>query len=95
MSNLPSLRIQREISDEDIPIRTSLYGGIYICNALQYNVLGYIYNNNLEIKAGFIHVPLLKSQSPDGMDLEDMIYAITIAIRESLDYIYLNYHTVF
>jgi pyrrolidone-carboxylate peptidase len=52
--------------------------------------LGYINENNLNIKAGFIHVPLLKSQSPDGMNLQDMIKAITIAIEESLDSIYIH-----
>jgi pyroglutamyl-peptidase len=90
MSNLPSVRIVKEVRNQNIPIKTSLYGGIYICNALQYNLLGYIEDNRLRTRAGFIHVPLLKSQSPDGLELQDMIHAITIAIEESLDYIYMH-----
>ena len=87
VSDLPCFRIVKNIQEEKISVRTSIYGGLYICNALQYNVLGYIKENNLNIMAGFIHVPLLKSQNPEGMNLDEMISAISIAIEESLNYI--------
>lgn len=68
----------------EIPSRQSIFAGFYICNALFYETLGYIDKNDLQMKAGFIHVPLLKSQDPDGMDLEIMVEAVSIAIETSL-----------
>ena len=91
VSHLPSFKIAKEIRNKDISAKASFYGGIYICNALLYNVLGYIKEHNLNIKAGFIHVPLLSSQNPSGMDLEDMISATTIAIEQTLDHFYKNF----
>jgi len=88
VSDLPCFRIVSNIQKENISVGTSIYGGLYICNALQYNVLNHIKENNLKIMAGFIHVPLLKSQNPEGMDLDEMISAIKIAIEESLKRIY-------
>jgi pyroglutamyl-peptidase len=87
-SELPCFNIVQEIKNEKIPARTSFYAGMYVCNALFYNLLGYINENNLRIKAGFIHVPLMDSQRPEGMALEDMISAIEIVIEQSLDFIY-------
>ena len=49
-----------------------------------YEVLGYLAEQELPIKAGFLHVPLLVSQDPEGMDLEMMVEAVTIAITTSL-----------
>ena len=89
-SELPCLNIVKEIQYEKIPARTSFYAGMYVCNALLYNLLGHINENNLKIKAGFIHVPLMDSQRPEGMALEDMIIAIEIAIEQSLDFLYAN-----
>jgi len=90
ISHLPSIKLVKEIRDEKISAKISFYAGIYICNALLYNVLAYIKENNLKTKAGFIHVPLLKSENPEGMALDEMITATTIAIEESLDYFYKN-----
>jgi len=95
VSHLPSLKIVKVIRDNGIPAETSFYAGIYICNALLYNVLGYVKENYLKIKAGFIHVPLLKSQNPEGLNLEEMITGITIAIEESLNHFYKNDFTDF
>jgi pyroglutamyl-peptidase len=82
LSSIPTYHIAREIRKAWIPARQSFRAGIYICNALLYGVLGYIKENNLPTKMGFIHVPLLKSQDPKkGMDLEDMVTATRIALK--------------
>jgi pyroglutamyl-peptidase len=67
-----------------IPSRQSYYAGFYICNAVFYGALGFIKENELSTKAGFIHVPLLLSQDPDGMDLETMVEGVKIAIETIL-----------
>lgn len=87
LSSIPTFYIAKEIRKEGIPARQSFRAGIYICNALLYGILSYINENNLAIKAGFIHVPLLKSQDPKkGMDFEDMVKATRVAIQVCLNY---------
>ena len=44
-----------------------------------------MFENNLPTKAGFIHVPLLTSQDPEGMDLEIMVEGVKSAIKTSLN----------
>ena len=85
-SSSPTYFIVRNIQKSGIPARISLFAGIYICNAVLYGVLDYIDEHNLQIKSGFIHVPPLLSQNPEGMELEKMINATTIAIQTCLDH---------
>ena len=86
-STIPTYFIAREIRKAGIPTRQSFRAGIYICNALLYGVLGNIKENNLPIKMGFIHIPLLKSQdSKKGMELDDMVKATRIAIQVCLNF---------
>ena len=85
VSSLPTRCIAQAMRGEGVPARQSIYAGTYVCNSLLYGVLRYITKEDIPIKAGFIHVPLLSSQDPEkGMELEDMIEAVTIAISVSL-----------
>lgn len=43
--------------NEDIKTSISNSAGTYVCNDLMYQMLYYIDQNNLEIDAGFVHVP--------------------------------------
>jgi pyroglutamyl-peptidase len=81
---LPTGDIARTIQEAGIPARQSFFAGTYVCNALFYGLLGYIAEQHLTTVIGFIHVPLLDSQDPQGMPLEQMMNAVTIAIQESL-----------
>jgi len=84
ITSLNTHDIARKIRDADIPAKQSFFAGSYICNALFYGVLGYAKDQNLTTSIGFIHVPLLDSQDPDGMPLGMMVDAVKIAIQESL-----------
>ncbi len=77
--------IVENLKTADISTKQSFFAGTYVCNAVFYKTLAYIDENELSMRAGFIHVPLLASQDPDGMDLEMMVEAVTIAIQTSLD----------
>lgn len=72
------------IRDEGIAVKQSFFAGMYICNTVLYQTIGYIKTHNLNIKSGFIHVPLLDTQHPEGMPLEFMSQAIRIAIQTSI-----------
>ena len=64
-----------------------LYAGLSLCNGLLYSVLGYVDENNLNIKSGFIHVPLHKTEeNPDAMELQTMVNATRIIINYCLEY---------
>jgi len=84
LSSIDTREIVREIRNAKIESRQSIFAGLYVCNAVLYGSLSYICKHDLPTKAGFIHVPLLKSQDPNGMDLETMVEAVTIAIKTSL-----------
>jgi len=84
-STLPCKEIVNELRKEEIKARLSFFAGFYLCNFIFYNTMKYIEENGLDIKAGFIHIPPLKSQASYGMDLEEIIKAIKIAVEVSLD----------
>jgi pyroglutamyl-peptidase len=77
--------IVRKIRDVNISVQQSFFAGTYVCNALFYHMLGYADNQNHTIKVGFIHVPLLDSQDPQGMSLQTMTEAVRIAIQTGLE----------
>jgi len=85
LSTLKTKEIVENIKTADISAKQSFFAGTYVCNAVFYKTLAYLDENELSMRAGFIHVPLLASQDPDGMDLEMMVEAVTIAIQTSLD----------
>lgn len=83
-TSLGTSEIARKIQDVGIPAKQSFFAGTYICNALFYGLLGYIHEQGSNTAMGFIHVPLLDSQDPQGMPLEKLVDAVKIAICVSL-----------
>ncbi|MBN2602710.1 MAG: peptidase C15 [Candidatus Thermoplasmatota archaeon] len=84
LTSLNTFKITNAIWKAGVPAYLSVSAGTYICNSVLYNTLSYIKENNLSIEAGFIHVPLLLSQDPKGMELETMISAVTTALIVSI-----------
>ena len=83
-STLPAGEIVQAIRDANISVQRSFYAGMYVCNFLFYELLRYAYGLNDSVAIGFLHVPLLSSQDPEGMALDDMLDAVTLAIQTSL-----------
>lgn len=84
VTSLGAGAIAREMRSAGIPARQSFFAGMYICNSLFYELLGDSTENNMTASFGFIHVPLLDSQDPEGMALETMVDAVKIAIQLGL-----------
>jgi len=84
ISPINTRKVTKELREVGIPADQSFYAGTYVCNAVLYGTLEYIKDHKLSTKAGFIHVPLLNSQNPDGMGLETMIEAVKMSINTSL-----------
>ncbi len=85
LSPLPAFKITEEIRKEGIPARQSFFAGTYLCNYIFFVTLHYIRENNLSIKAGFIHVPPLDEQAKHGMRLDEMVEAVRIAVEVSME----------
>lgn len=56
-STLPIRAMIGSMEEVHIPASLSNTAGTYVCNNVMYTVLHYIHENQLEIPAGFIHVP--------------------------------------
>jgi pyroglutamyl-peptidase len=80
-SDFNEREIVKELKDEGIKAKQSFFAGLYVCNAVLYGTLDYIDDKNLDIKSGFIHVPLLDTQDPSGMSIDELISATKIIIN--------------
>ncbi|AUS97292.1 pyroglutamyl-peptidase I [Clostridium thermosuccinogenes] len=83
-SNLPIKNMVEAIKKAGIPARISNTAGTYVCNHVMYGVLYKLHKENLNIKAGFIHVPFMPEQVVDkpekpSMSLENIVKAIEVA----------------
>ena len=87
ISDYPALKIVLRLKLEGIPSQIAFYPGLSLCNGMLYSLLHYIDVNNLDIKSGFIHVPLHKSdEHPDGMELETMVNATRMIIEVTMNH---------
>jgi len=84
-STVPTKKIVEEMRKEGVVAKQSFFAGTYTCNYLLYTMLNYVKTKNLEIKVGFIHLPPLKEQAKHGMEFNEMLKAIRIAIIVCLE----------
>lgn len=84
ISSIRTGDVVRAMQNANITAQQSYYAGMYVCNSLFYQLLGYAHRQNDSITVGFIHVPLLSSQDPQGMPLETMVNAVKLAIQTGL-----------
>lgn len=87
-ATIPIKRIVRALQSNKIPAMVSNTAGTYVCNTAMYVSLHHIATNDLNTKAGFIHVPYIPEQvlekTQPSMSLEMIRKAMEIAVRESL-----------
>ena len=78
-STIPVRKIANAISDAGISSSVSMSAGAYVCNDTLYSLL-YAFRDT-PVKVGFLHVPYLPEQSENGISLEQMVKALTIAVK--------------
>jgi pyroglutamyl-peptidase len=85
---LPLRKILEILKKKGIPVEISNTAGLYICNNIMYHVLHHIEKNNLDIKAGFIHVPFMtkqvKNETDNSLELVTILEGIIDAIKATL-----------
>lgn len=89
-STLPIKAIVENLKKEEIPASVSNSAGTYVCNYVMYTDL-YLSEKYESMTAGFIHVPYLPAQVLDkrgvaSMSLENMVRAVEIIIKASVNY---------
>ena len=84
---LPTRRIVDALTREGIKARLSQDAGTFVCNHVFYGLMR-IVEQRREVRAGFIHVPLLPEQVAENqlpsMSLSTIVRAIAIACAVSL-----------
>lgn len=56
-STLPVKKLEAVLKEKEIPAKISNTAGTYLCNNVMYSALNHIRKNDMDIRAGFIHVP--------------------------------------
>jgi pyroglutamyl-peptidase len=86
-TTLPVRKMYDAIRKVYVPAELSLSAGAFLCNQVTYELLHYIAENNLNIRAGFVHLPALPAQvvardvQIPSMSLDTMLVAVHAAIR--------------
>lgn len=90
-STLPLQHIKRDLEENRIPVNVSNSAGTYGCNQIFFHLMHFINNENLNISAGFVHVPSLPEQvvgkNLPSMSLELTTKALGIIIDSTIKHI--------
>jgi len=89
-TTLPIKAIQRQLRQAEIPSAISNSAGTYVCNHVMYAALHYAATRQPTLKAGFIHIPYLPTQtlfkpSSPSISLENAIASLKIIIQTACD----------
>lgn len=93
-TNLPLRIILSTLRQSHIPSEISYTAGTFGCNQIFYQTMHRVHQTKLPIKAGFIHVPCLPSQTVKlqemkkskipSMDLNIIVEALKLTIKETI-----------
>jgi pyroglutamyl-peptidase len=84
-TTLPYKTILESLREESIPLRLSFHAGTYICNNVLFMILNSLAMASLPTRAGFIHVPPIKTQRKGKRSLAYLSMALgrILAILQS------------
>ncbi len=84
-STLPVKAIVKKLHENNIAASVSYSAGTFVCNHLMYGVLHNIHKQNLNVRAGFVHIPFMDTQVKDNktasMSLETMVEGLKLLIE--------------
>ncbi len=91
-STLPIRKIKERLEENKIPCEISNSAGTFGCNQIFYHLMQFINNYEINIPAGFIHVPSLPEQvigkNAPSMTLELITHALEIAITTTIKHLH-------
>lgn len=84
-ATLPVTAMVQAMREAGVPAQVSLTAGAYVCNDLLYEVLHKLHRRNIDIPAGFVHVPFIPAQvlekNQPSLPLEQITTALEAGIR--------------
>lgn len=87
-STLPVKEIVAALKRVGIPAAVSDTAGTFVCNSVFYRLMHLLGTERPSIRGGFVHVPVLTEQAPDGsspsMPLGDIVRAVELVISTSV-----------
>jgi pyroglutamyl-peptidase len=94
-SRLPIWKILKRLRENDIPAEISYAAGTFGCNQAFFHMMNRIHRDELDICAGFLHVPSLPSQAVQmqksrnqripSMALEMMVEGLRVALKATVE----------
>lgn len=87
-TSLPIKRMKQELERHDIEATISNSAGTFVCNHVMYHLLDEIFQKELNIKGGFVHVPYLpeQSQNQPTMTLAEITFALEKIIETAINF---------
>ena len=89
-TTLPVRKMYDAVRKANVPAELSLSAGAFLCNQVTFELLHHIAENNLNIRAGFVHLPALPVQVVardiliPSMSLDTMVIGVRAAIQQEL-----------
>lgn len=84
-ATLPVTAMVQAMREAGVPAQVSLTAGAYVCNDLLYEVLHKLHRRNIDIPAGFVHVPFIPAQvlekNAPSLPLEQITAALLAGIQ--------------
>ena len=82
-STLPVREIEAELQRNGLPSAISYTAGTFVCNAVFYALMHALANHYPRTRGGFVHLPVLPEQAPEGdtptMPLDNLVRATQLA----------------
>ena len=76
LTNFKYDRLKKALEENNLTVHLSDHAGTSFCNALYWNGLDYIYNNHLNAKMVFIHIPFSENITDSELFFEHILRAI-------------------
>ena len=87
LATLPARAVVAALHAEKLPAQLSMSAGTFVCNHVFYGLMHLAATRGQSFRAGFLHVPRLPQQAPDGkalyMALDDIVRGIVVVLESA------------
>ena len=87
LATLPARAVVAALHAEKLPAQLSMSAGTFVCNHVFYGLMHLAEARRHSFRAGFLHVPRLPQQAPDGkaphMALDDIVRGIVVVLESA------------
>ena len=87
LATLPVRAAVAALQAEKLPAQLSMSAGTFVCNHVFYSLMHLAAAREHPFRAGFLHVPRLPLQAPDGeaphMALDDIVHGIVVVLESA------------